>query len=166
MGKKGRKWRTENFCGRRHAMASFKGQFRYSVDQKGRVALPVRLRKSISPVSNDTLVITRGFEPCIFLYPLDEWAKVEEQIRTLATANPKHRFVQREIMSWSVEATLDAQSRISIPQEHMQYAGIEREVLILGILDRIEIWNPTRFEEYMKTQPETYESVAAEVLPR
>lgn len=145
-------------------MSSFKGRYSYSVDNKGRIALPVKLRKNVSPEANDTFIISRGFEQCLFVYPQDEWNKVEQMIRGLSSSNPQHRFLVRTLLQWATDTQLDSQSRITIPQDLLKFANIENEVLVIGVLERIEIWNPKIYEEYMNNQPATYETVAESVL--
>lgn len=145
-------------------MSSFKGRYSYSVDNKGRIALPAKLRKNVSLEANDTFVISRGFEQCLFVYPQDEWNKVEQMIRGLSSSNPQHRFLVRTLLQWATDTQLDSQSRISIPQDLLKFANIENEVLVIGVLERIEIWNPKIYEEYMNNQPATYETVAESVL--
>ena len=147
-------------------MSSFKGSYTYSVDSKGRINFPSRLRKSVSPEANDTFVMTRGYEQCLFVYPLDEWNVLEKSIRDLSSSNPKHRFFMRTLLQYATEVQFDAQSRISIPKELLQLAGIKNEVLILGVLERIEIWNPAVYEDYLKTQADSYEHVAQAVLQK
>lgn len=145
-------------------MSSFKGRYSYSVDNKGRIALPAKLRKNVSPSANDTLIITRGFEQCLFVYPQDEWQKVEEAVRGLSPSNPQHRFFVRTLLQWATDVQLDGQARITIPQDLLKFAGIENEVLILSVMERVEIWNPKIYEQYMNNQPATYETVAESVL--
>ena len=145
-------------------MSSFKGSYGYSVDSKGRINIPARLRKYISPDANDTFVVTRGYEQCLFVYPLDEWNKLEESIRSLSPSDPKHRFFTRTLLQRAAESQLDGQSRITIPKELLQFAGIENDVLIVGVLERIEVWNPRVYDDYLKTQAESYENVAQTVL--
>ena len=145
-------------------MSSFKGRYSYSVDSKGRIALPAKLRKSVSPAANDTFILTRGFEQCLFVYPQDEWNKVEESVRGLSPTNPQHRFFVRTLMQWATDVQIDGQARLSVPQDLLKFAGIENEVLILGVMERVEIWNPKIYEQYMNNQPATYETVAESVL--
>ncbi len=147
-------------------MSSFKGSYEYSVDSKGRINIPAKLKKYVSPEANDTFVITRGFERCLFVYPLDEWNTLEQSVRKLTSSQSKHRFFERVLLRWAAESQLDAQSRITIPKELLQFAGIENAVLIIGVLERIEIWNPQVYQEYLKTQDETYEEVAQKVFPK
>ncbi len=136
----------------------------YSVDEKGRVNLPAKLRKYVSPDTNDTFVLTRGFEKCLFVYPIDEWNKLEENLRNLSGYDPEHRRFIRALLELAAESQLDSQARLSIPQELREYANIESEVRIIGTLDKIELWNPQVYEEYRTSQPETYESIAAKVM--
>lgn len=145
-------------------MSSFKGSYEYSVDSKGRINIPARMRKHVSVEANDTFIITRGYERCLFAYPLDEWNSLEQAVRKLSPSDPKHRFFERTLMQWATESPLDAQSRITLPRELLHFAGIENAALIIGVLERIEIWNPREYQEYLKTQGETYEEVAQRVF--
>ncbi|HAV22639.1 MAG TPA: division/cell wall cluster transcriptional repressor MraZ [Bacteroidetes bacterium] len=143
-------------------MSSFKGRYLYTVDAKGRLAIPAKLRKSIS--GRGSVVITRGFEKCLYVYPLEEWKKVEEYIRTLSFLDARHRFFGRTLFQWAMDSDLDSQSRISLPQELLKYAEISSDALILGVVSRIEIWSPTVYDEYLKLQPDTYETVVERVF--
>jgi MraZ protein len=147
-------------------MSSFKGSYRYSVDSKGRINIPVKLRKSIVGESNESFVVTRGFEGCLAVYPYDEWKEVEKTIRALPTSEPHNRFFQRTLLDQATDVELDSQARIVVPRELLQFAGIENDVLIVGVLERIELWNPARYHDYMKSQKESYEDVAQRVLAR
>lgn len=147
-------------------MSSFKGSYNYSVDSKGRINLPAKLRKYVSSEANDTFVITRGFEKCLSVYPLDEWNSLEQSIRRLSPSNPQHRYFTRTLLQYATESQLDGQSRIAVPKELLQFAGIQDQVLILGVLERIELWNPGDHDEYLKTQAESYENVAQKVFEK
>lgn len=145
-------------------MSSFKGSYMYSVDDKGRVSLPAKLRKYVSAEANDTFVITRGFEKCLFIYPLDEWNKLEVHLRNLSSYDHEHRRFKRAILEFAQESQLDSQARITIPPELREYASIQNEIRIIGTLEKIELWNPNEYNEYKNSQPETYESIAAKVM--
>lgn len=147
-------------------MSSFKGSYDYSVDSKGRINIPARLRKYVSPEANDTFVITRGFEQCLFVYPQDEWNRLEQSIRELSASNPKDRFFTRTLLQYATESQLDGQARVTVPRELLQFAGIETEVLIIGVLERIELWNPKVWQKYLESQADTYENVAQSVLQK
>lgn len=145
-------------------MASFKGTYKYSVDNKGRINIPAKMRKQLSDDSKDHFVITRGFDKCLFLYPLDVWLKLEEKLQNLTEFNSDHRFLGRQIYSIAEDVSLDIQARIVIPSELREYAQIENEVLIIGVANRIEIWNPEVYEEYIQNQTSSFEDVAERVM--
>lgn len=145
-------------------MSSFKGSYTHSVDDKGRLNLPAKLRKYVSPENNDTYVVTRGFEQCLFVYPLDEWAKVEARLRELSNYNAEHRMFLRNLLEMANEATLDSQARLSVPSELREYAKIRGEVRIIGTLDKIELWDPEIYEKYRSSQTDSYETIAEKVM--
>jgi MraZ protein len=142
----------------------FKGQFLYSVDAKGRVSIPLKLRKHVSPESNDTFVMTRGTDKCIDVYPLDQWNVIETKLQKLNLFNPDHARFSRMILQNAFDDTLDSQSRILIPQSLLIHAGVSKEVLILGVNTKIEIWNPSVYENYLNSSEESFEQLAARVI--
>lgn len=145
-------------------MAFFKGQETYSIDAKGRVNVPAKMRKSIAPEANNTFTVTRGQDNCVVAYPLDEWKKYEAKFENLNQYDKKNRFFLRMILMWSEEVTLDPQQRICIPKKLVDYAGIDKKVMIVGVGDHIELWDPEKYEKYMKEFDESYEDVAAKVM--
>lgn len=145
-------------------MAFFKGQEVYSIDSKGRVNIPAKMRKSISPEANDTFAITRGLDRCITAYPIDEWKKYEEKFAHLNQYDEKNRYFLRMLLMWSEEVTLDAQQRITLPRKLLEFAGIESKVMIVGMGDHIEFWNPEEFDKYLNKFDEPYEKVAEKVF--
>jgi len=145
------------------AMA-FKGQAEYSVDSKGRVAIPAQMRKAMSPAANETFTITRGFEDCIFLYPMDRWSTIEDEIEDLSMYDREVRNFVRLIMRWANEVSLDGQGRISIPNPLLDFAELDDSALILGAFDHIEIWDPEQFDGYLNEQPDDYETLAESVM--
>ena len=145
-------------------MSSFKGSDTYTVDAKGRVSIPSKMRRNIELAANLTFVVTRGLEKCLYAYPLDEWKKLEETIRALPQANEKDRFFVRMLMQWSEEVQLDAQYRLLLPRSLMDFAELDREVFFIGVLDHIELWNPSNFKKYIEGKKETYERVAEHVI--
>lgn len=145
-------------------MAFFKGQETYSIDNKGRVNIPVKMRKSISPEANDTFAITRGLDKCITAYPIDEWKRYEEKFADLNQYDEKNRYFLRMLLMWSEEVSLDAQQRISLSRKLMDFAGIDGKVMIVGMGDHIEFWNPDEFELYLTRYDDSYEKVAEQVF--
>jgi MraZ protein len=143
-------------------MSSFKGRYLYTVDAKGRLAIPAKIRKGLG--TRKDVVLTRGFEKCLYIYPPEEWKKVESYIRGLSFMDARHRFFGRTLFEWAIDAELDSQSRISISQDLLHYAEISADALILGVVDRIEIWSPSVYDAYTKLQPDTYETVVERVF--
>ena len=145
-------------------MAGFKGQAEYSVDSKGRITIPAKMRDALSPDAKQTFTVTRGFEQCVFLYPLNTWSEMEEEIAELSRYNREARDFVRIIMMWADEVTLDAQGRIKLPNPLTDFAEIEGEGLIIGAFDHVEIWSPEVFDRHMNEQPAEYETLAERVM--
>ncbi len=147
-------------------MSFFKGREIYSVDAKGRVNLPAKMRKSLAPEAAETFVVTRGpdDEPCIYAYPLDEWRKFEENLKGLNQFQERDRFFVRTLLYWADEVALDKQWRIMIPKPLLDFTRIEKTALILGAIDHIEIWDPQIFETYLGKRSDSYASVAESVM--
>jgi transcriptional regulator MraZ len=145
-------------------MATFKGQAEFSVDSKGRVAIPAKMRNALSPDAKGTFTMTRGFEKCVFLYPLNEWERIEEQISALNMYSRQTRDFVRTILMWADEVALDGQGRVSLTRPLTEFAGIGEKALIIGALDHIEIWDPESFSVYMNGQQDDYETLAERVM--
>jgi MraZ protein len=142
----------------------FRGHFTYSIDNKGRISIPAKLRRHVAPEANDTFIITRGTAACIDIFPLDEWQKFEEKLLNLNSFDPIEAKFIRMISQFATDDTLDSQSRILIPQSLIKFARIEKDVIILGALQKMEVWNPQLYEEYINQTGETYEQIAAKVM--
>jgi MraZ protein len=142
----------------------FRGHYTYSIDSKGRISIPAKLRRQIAPEANDTFIITKGTATCIDVYPQDQWQKFEERLLQLDPFKPEEAKFIRMISQFAVDDTLDSQSRILLPHSLLEYAKIENEVLILGALKKIEVWNPKIYNDYINKSGETYEQIAAKVM--
>jgi MraZ protein len=145
-------------------VAFFKGQEIYSIDAKGRVNIPAKMRRAISPDANDTFTVTRGQDKCIVAYPMDEWKKYEEKFETLNQYDSQNRFFLRMILMWSDEVSLDGQQRISLPRKLVEFSEIDKKALIVGVGDHIEFWKPEEYEKYLAGHDESYEDIAAKVM--
>lgn len=145
-------------------MSFFKGQETYSIDEKGRVNVPTKMRKSIAPEAGDTFVLTRGVDKCIVAYPMNAWRVYEQKFAMLNQYSERDRFFLRMILSWSEEVEMDAQQRVSLPKRLTEFASIDKKVTIVGMIDHIEFWRPEEFEKYLHGQSESYEDVAAKVM--
>lgn len=147
-------------------MAGFKGQAEYSVDVKGRVAIPAKMRNALRPAARNTFTITRGIDRCIYLYAQDDWEEMEERFSKLNSFRTEERDFLRLTMMWAEEVTFDGQGRIGIPKPLMEHAGVTERALIIGVLDRIEIWNPEAFGKRLQAADADYETLAERVMGR
>jgi MraZ protein len=128
------------------------------------VSIPAKLRRQLSPEANDTFVMTQGIDSCIDVYPMDQWQLFEQKLLNLNPFKPQQSKFIRMILQHATEDKLDAQARILIPPNLLEYANIEKEVLILGALKKIELWNPKIYKDYLARSTETYEEIAAQVM--
>lgn len=142
----------------------FSGSFLYSVDSKNRLSIPAKLRKNLQPESKDSFIITQGLGKCLDLYPQDEWQSIVKRLRQLNQFDPNERKFTRMLLQNAMDVEMDNQARIILPMNLMQLVGIEKEVFILGSLDKIELWNPKIYDEYISNSPENYEQLAAKVM--
>lgn len=127
--------------------ATYLGQYTHTVDDKGRVSLPARFR---SGEPGETFVATRGLGPCLFLYPLAEWARVVERLdRQKARTDPEQRRFYLQLMQHTAEATIDSQGRVTVPPPLAELAGIAREIVFVGAGEVIEMWDPKRYAQYV-----------------
>ncbi|MBS1272562.1 MAG: Transcriptional regulator MraZ [Candidatus Marinimicrobia bacterium] len=144
---------------------TFSGQYQYSIDSKGRINVPAKFRQSLSPDSDDTFVITRGLDPCLWIYPLEEWERIEDNLRNLSFLRPKERQFIRQIVRWATPAKYDKQGRITIPSTLLEIADLQDNAIIIGYLNKIEVWNPDNLESEaaeVDFSDEEYESLATQ----
>lgn len=123
-------------------MPSFSGKFYYNLDDKGRVMIPVPFREIITGSYGPRLYLTNAaFDRCLQVYPQEEWQRLLEKVRTLPKSYEEVRFFMRRVVASAMECELDKQGRLLIPAPYREDAGIEGEVVIVGMVDRIEIWS-------------------------
>lgn len=143
----------------------FLGSFNYSIDSKGRVSIPAKLRKFVDPKSNDSFVMTRGTTRCIDVYPMNYWEElVQTKLNQLNSFDPHEATFLRMFLQQAGEDKLDSQARLSIPRNLIDYAGIKKDVLILGANKKIEIWDPNTYQEYINKIDLSYEEIAKQVM--
>jgi len=119
----------------------FLGRFEHTLDAKGRLAIPARFRADLG----DGLVVTRGIDPCLAVYPMAVWAELAERITRLSFADADARQFRRIVFSEAMDVSLDAQGRIVVSQDLRDYAGITRDAVIVGLHTSFEIWSPERW---------------------
>lgn len=143
----------------------FIGSYEYSIDAKGRVSIPAKLRKYLKPEANNTFFMVRGTEQNIDLYPMDVWNKLaQERLANLNQFNSKQMGFLRRFLQEASEDTLDSQHRLTLPKRLIEVAEIDKEVFILGALNKIELWNPKIYKKYTDSQGKTFNEIAEEVM--
>ena len=122
----------------------FLGQYQHTVDAKGRMVFPARYRSKLEK----GCVITKGQERCLYVFPLDRWEQEADKFRVLPRTDARARLVTRSFFAGAIHQELDAAGRVQIPPLLRQYAGLERNVTVIGVEDRAEIWNAEAWREY------------------
>ena len=112
------------------------------MDQKNRLNIPAKFRKALDPINDRTFVLTKGFDKCLLLYPFLEWKKVEEQLTRLSSIRNRDRNFVRSITRHASPAQYDSQGRIPITETLIKYSGIRKEVTVIGMITKIELWSP------------------------
>ncbi|MBI4690145.1 MAG: division/cell wall cluster transcriptional repressor MraZ [Nitrospirae bacterium] len=123
-------------------MPSFSGKYYYTLDPKGRIIIPASFREIISANYSPKLYIAdAAFDRCLHLYPLEEWNKLEEKVRAMPKMDEAVKFFMRRVIASAVETDIDKQGRVLVPVAHREDAGLNGEIVIVGQLDRIDIWD-------------------------
>ena len=130
----------------------FAGEYLNTLDSKNRVNIPAKFRKALDPINDRTFVITRGFDRCLTLYPIQEWNIVEQQLASLSSIRNRNREFVRSIVRYASYVQYDRQGRIVIPDNLKLYASIEKEVSIIGMITKIELWSPEKIKKYDSDQ--------------
>ncbi len=131
----------------------FMGEYSHSIDEKGRLIIPSKFRFELG----ETFVLTRGLDGCLCVYPQSEWNILEEKLRELPLTNKNARTITRFLVSGAASCELDKQGRILVPTALREYAGLEKDVVVTGNLERIEIWDKAKWSE--STSYEDMESI-------
>lgn len=124
------------------------GEFNHNLDAKGRVSVPSKFRDDLG----SSFIVTKGLDNCLFAYSKEEWIKFEEKLKTLPLTNINARNFTRFFLAGATECEIDKQGRINIPQNLREYASLTKDVCIIGVGTRVEIWDKARWESY--TSPE------------
>ncbi|MGI6180651.1 MAG: division/cell wall cluster transcriptional repressor MraZ [Agathobaculum sp.] len=120
-----------------------KGEYKHSIDAKGRLAMPAKLREELG----DRFTITKGRDGCLYAYPEREWEVFEQKLKALG-GSEKARRTQRYYMAKAIDVELDAQGRVLIRADLREFAGLRKDVIVVGMMDRAEIWDSERWNAY------------------
>ncbi len=143
----------------------FYGEHEHTIDRKGRLIIPSRFREAMKEHYTERLVVTRGLDKCLFLFPEDEWRAQEARFRALSFTKQEARRFNRFYFSGAVELTCDRQGRILIPPYLKEFAGIKRDVVMVGVSNRMEIWDKEGWRKFYGQFKESYEEIAERLLP-
>jgi len=147
---------------------TFIGEYAYSLDSKGRVNIPAKFRQSLSDDNEGTFVIARGMDSCVWVYPLIQWKDIESNLRNLSSLSKINRTFVRNTARYASPSTYDKQGRITLTPSLIDYAGLDKDVLIVGMVNKIEIWNPTRLDETdkqnLEIDPSAYDELAKNII--
>ncbi len=135
------------------------GQYDHSLDGKNRLFIPAKLRQNVRK-----FIITSGLEGCLFVYTPDNWKKITERLKALPLTKADARKFMRTFLSGASESDLDDQGRILIPRNLCSYANIRKEAIVVGVLDRIEIWSKSNWERYRKEAEKKFVEVAEKLV--
>lgn len=136
------------------------GEFQHGVDTKGRLFIPAKLREGLG----ERFVVTKGLENCLFVFPPAEWESFGAKLKELPMASGAARAFTRLLFSGATEVEPDAQGRILLPSTLREYAGLEKEAVIVGVSSRVEIWSQPRWEEYCAKAEEGFADTAEKLL--
>ncbi|MFS8579675.1 MAG: division/cell wall cluster transcriptional repressor MraZ [Novibacillus thermophilus] len=138
----------------------FMGEYRHTIDDKGRIIIPAKFRDDLGK----TFVVTRGLDNCLFAYPSPEWQQLEQKLKTLPFTRSDARAFTRFFFSGATEVELDKQGRINVPGNLRQYAKLEKECVVLGVSNRVEIWSKRIWEDYFQESEESFNDIAEKLV--
>ena len=146
---------------------TFTGEYSYTADKKGRVNIPSKFRQALSPDNYKSFAITKGMEQCIWVYPLVEWNKVLLKLREQASTAVNRAFT-REYSRYASIVSYDKQGRILLTSELIDFAHIKQNVSIIGMINKIEIWNPKLLKDFdkkiLENNRDEFDSLAEKII--
>lgn len=134
----------------------FTGEYIHSFDEKGRVIMPSKFRSELG----ESFYIGKGLDKCLFVYPIEAWAEFVGKLRNLSSFNKQERFFLRQFVSGFIECSFDKQGRIQIPPSLREFSGLNNEAAIIGVIDRIEIWNKESWNSYSNSDEFDFDMIA------
>lgn len=136
------------------------GEFQHNIDAKGRLIVPSKLREELG----EKFVLTRGLDGCLFGYPMSEWEKLEAKLNEMPLAKKDARTFVRFFYSAATECELDKQGRINIPGTLRNYAALTKGCVVIGVSNRIEIWDETRWQDFSTAAEDNFDEIAESMI--
>ena len=135
------------------------GEYHHTIDDKGRLTIPSKLRYELG----EEFVVTKGLDGCLFVYPKDEWNNITQKYKELPNTKDARNYL-RFFLSGAVEACFDKQGRVALPQPLVSYANIEKECVIIGVNDRLEIWSESKFNTLLEENYDNISDIAEDLF--
>lgn len=135
------------------------GEYEHSIDTKGRIAMPAKLREGLG----GKFIVTKGLDGCLFVYAMDEWQRVEQKLASLPMSRKTARDFTRFLFGGACEGECDKQGRVLLPASLRRYAGLEREAVIVGVGSRAEIWDAAKWQQYNEESAEDVNELAEQL---
>ena len=139
----------------------FLGSYQYQLDEKGRVSLPAAFRRE---AADQSFVLIQAYPPALSLYPEGEWMQVEERLRELIQRQPESRMYVLSVLSNAVEVVPDSQGRILVPAKLKEAAELEGQVMLVGAIDKVELWNPAHFAKAQQADATSFAKFAPQIF--
>jgi MraZ protein len=146
-------------------MIGFLGEYEVTMDAKGRFLLPAGFKKQLPEEGANLFVINRGIEQCLSLYPIKSWEPIFSDISKLNDFDPKVREFRRYFLNGATPIELDSAGRILIPKGLMEYAGLEKDVVLASAVNKIEIWDKSKYKKFFESfSQDSFSTLANEVM--
>ncbi|MDP3142655.1 MAG: division/cell wall cluster transcriptional repressor MraZ [Candidatus Omnitrophota bacterium] len=142
----------------------FYGEYEHSIDRKGRLILPAKFREVAKANFIERFFVTRGLDKCLFMFSEEEWKTQEQKFKTLPFTKKETRKFNRVYFSGAVDIQIDSQGRFIVPQYLKDFAGIKKDVVIIGVANRIEIWSKDIWQEFYNQSRDSFEDIAEKLI--
>jgi len=142
----------------------FYGEFEHSIDRKGRLILPAKFRETAKNQFVEKFFVTRGLDKCLFMFSEEEWRSQENKFKTMSFTKQQSRTFNRLLFSGAVEVNPDKQGRILLPQYLKEFADIKKDVMIVGVSNRIEIWARDKWHDFYSNSRQSFEEIAEKLM--
>ncbi len=142
----------------------FYGEYLHGIDRKGRIILPARFRDVYKEHGIERFFVTRGLDKCIFMFTEEEWRSQEQKFKSMPFTKQETRSFNRLFFSGAIEVVPDKQGRFIIPQYLKDYAHIKKDSIIIGVSNRIEIWDTKTWQDFYANSSQSFEKIAENIL--
>ncbi len=139
------------------------GEFQINLDGKGRFLMPAGIKKQVADGELRDVIINRGFEKCLVIYPASTWASLQKKLNTLNDFNPKAREFKRLFLNGATNVELDKAGRVLLSKALTEYADISKEMVLIGLGNKMELWSSEAYQEYMSDNVSGFSDLASEV---